>query len=100
MCNKLKKKNFLCLICGNKICQDEIISHSLKCTFADIIYINLQSMTILCFYDFQNFKIMHSLYTNEFNAGPNSNFISNEYNLNKENYKLALKNFICLNFNN
>ena len=100
MCNKLKKKNFLCLICGNKICQDEIISHSLKCTFADIIYINLQSMTILCFYDFQNFKVMHSLYTNEFNAGPNSNFISNEYNLNKENYKLALKNFICLNFNN
>ena len=98
MCNKLKKKNFLCLICGNKICQEEIISHSLKCTFTDIIYINLKSMTILCFYDFQNFKIMDSLYTNEFDDGPNPNFISNEYNLNKEKYNLVLKNFISLNF--
>ena len=98
MCNKLKKKNYLCLICGNKICQEEIISHSLKCTFTDILYINLKSMTILCFYDFQNFKVMDSLYTNEFDVGPDLNFISNEYILNKEKHNLILKNFVSLTF--
>ena len=98
ICKKPNKKNCLCIICGNKICQNHIINHTFKCTFSDIIYMNLQNMKLISFSNFQLLKNMFSVYTNEYNDEPNSEFISNEYNFNKDRYKLALKIFNCQDF--
>ena len=98
MCKKPNKNNCLCIICGNKICQSHIINHTFKCTFSDIIYMNLQNMKLISFSNFQLLKNMFSVYTNKYNDEPNSDFISNEYNFNKDRYKLALKIFNCQDF--
>ena len=98
LCNTIKKKNFLCLICGNKICLQDIINHVFKCTFSDIIYIDMQFTKLFSFYVYKDFKLLYSLYSNEFNEGPDIKFISNEYKLNKEKMKLALRSYVCMNF--
>ena len=98
ICKKNKKESMLCLICGNKMCIEEILSHVFKCTLSDIINIDLMSMKLLSFYDYKEIKLFYPLYTNEYNEGPNSTFITNEYNLNKEKIKLALRSFVSNDF--
>ena len=97
-CNKQYKQNYLCLICGNKICQECIFIHTVKCEYYDIIYIDLQTMKLIYIYNFQQIKLLSSLYTNKYNEEPNSDCISNDFYLNKEKYELVLKNFICNDF--
>ena len=98
VCKKMKKKTCLCLICGKKVCTEEIVNHNIKCTLSDNIYFDLQSMILFGHYNFGYFKLFDPIYTNEFNEAPNSNYITNEYNLNKEKVQLALKNYISRNF--
>ena len=98
ICQKLKKNNCVCLICGNKICLEDIINHVFKCTFSDIINIEMQTMKVFSFYDYKEFKSLYYLYTNEYNEGPDTKFISNEYNLNKDRIKLILKSFVCIDY--
>ena len=99
ICKQLNKKSFLCLVCGKKICQEELIDHTFKCTLSDIIYIDLQNMKLLCYYNYQYFKILFSVYTNEYNEEPKSDNISKEFNFSKEKYNIALKAYICRDFN-
>ena len=98
ICKKMKKNNCICLICGNKICFEDIILHVFQCTFSDIINIDMQTMKAFSFYDSKEFKSLYYLYTNENNEGPDTKFISNEYNLNKDKIKLALKSLICIDY--
>ena len=97
-CSTYKKLNYVCLICGNKMCQDEIIEHIFKCTLSDIIFIEMKTMKLIYFHHFKSFRLSYTLYTNEFGGGPSDNFISKEFILNKENYKYILRNYICLDF--
>ena len=98
ICKQMKKKTCLCLICGKKVCTEDITHHTFKCTLSDNIYFDLQSMILFGFYNFGFFKIFDFIYTKEFNEIPNSNYITNEFNLNKEKVQLALKNYISRNF--
>ena len=98
VCKQMKKKTCLCLICGKKVCTEEIVNHNIKCTFSDNIYYDLQSMILFGHYNFGYFKLFDPIYTKEFNESPNSNYITNEYDLNKEKVQLALKNYISRNF--
>ena len=97
-CSTYKKLNYVCLICGNKMCQDEIIEHIFKCTLSDIIFIEMKTMKLVYFHLFKSYRLSYALYTNEFGGGPTDNFISKEFILNKENYKYTLKNYICVDF--
>ena len=97
-CSTYKKLNYVCLICGNKMCQDEIIEHIFKCTLSDIIFIEMKTMKLIYFHHFKSFRLSYTLYTNEFGGGPTENFISKEFILNKENYKYTLRKYICLDF--
>ena len=63
-----------------------------------MFFLDLQSMILFGFYNFGYFKIFEPIYTKEFNESPNSKYITNEYNLDKENCQLALKNYISRNF--
>ena len=98
ICSRYKKINYICLICGNKMCQEEIIEHIFKCTLSDIILIEMKTMKLIYFHNFKSSRLSYTLYTNEFGGGPTENFISKEFVLNKENYKYTLKNYICLDF--
>ena len=98
ICNQLKRDTFLCLICGNKVCIEEIMHHTAKCTLSDNVFLDVQSMILFAYYNFGAFKIFDPIYTKEFNESPNSNYITNEYNLNEEKLQLALKNYISRNF--
>ena len=98
ICKKLKKKTCICLICGKKVCIEEIMHHTLRCTHSDNIFFDLQSMLLFSYYNFGYFKLFDPIYTNEFNESPNINYITNEYNLDKEKCQLALKNYISRNF--
>ena len=98
ICKQLKKKTCLCLICGKKVCTEDITHHTFKCTLSDNVFFDLQSMILFGFYNFGFFKIFDFIYTKEFNEVPNSNYITNEFNLNKEKVQLALKNYISRNF--
>ena len=98
ICHQIKKKTCVCLICGKKVCTDEIMHHTIRCTLSDNVYFDLQSMILFSYYNFGYFKIFDPIYTKEFNEAPNSNQITNEYNLNKEKVQLALKNYISRNF--
>jgi len=97
-CSLYKKINYVCLICGNKMCQDEIIEHIFKCTLSDIIFIELKTMKLVYFHNFKSYRLSYTLYTNEFGGGPTEDFITREFVLNKENYKYTLKNYVCLDF--
>ena len=98
VCKQMKKKTCLCLICGKKVCTEEIMHHTISCTLSDNIYFDLQSMVLFAHYNFRFFKVFDSIYTKDFNEAPNSNYITNEYNLNEEKVQLALKNYISRNF--
>ena len=98
VCKQMKKKTCLCLICGKKVCTEEIMHHTISCTLSDNVYFDLQSMVLFAHYNFRFFKVFDSIYTKDFNEAPNSNYITNEYNLNEEKVQLALKNYISRNF--
>ena len=98
ICKQMKKKTCVCLICGKKVCTEEIMHHTIRCTLSDNVYFDLQSMIVFAYYNFGYFKIFDPIYTKEFNEAPSSSHITNEYNLNKEKVQLALKNYISRNF--
>ena len=98
ICKEMKKKTSVCLICGKKVCTEEIMHHTIRCTLSDNVYFDLQSMIVFAYYNFGYFKIFDPIYTKEFNEAPSSSHITNEYNLNKEKVQLALKNYISRNF--
>ena len=98
ICKQIKTKTCICLICGKKVCTEEIMHHTIRCTLSDNVYFDMQSMILFSYYNFGYFKIFDPIYTKEFNEAPNSNNITNDYNLNKEKVQLALKNYISRNF--
>ena len=102
MCYKYTKHHFICLICGKKMCHsrtcNDYIEHLKDCTGDYCIYINMEDMQSFLCSDEKN-KILYPLYVNEAGVGPSEHEIGNEYNLSEENLQMALKNFICNDYN-
>ena len=102
ICHKTPKYFYICLICGNKICDsyfsDEFYDHVEECTGEYCIYLKIYDLeTALCYKHKK--KNLYPLFVNEAGVGPMEKEIGNEFNLSKEKLKITLRNFICHNFN-
>lgn len=102
ICHKTPKYFYICLICGNKICDsnfsDEFYDHVEECTGEYCIYLKIYGLeTALCYKHKK--KNLYPLFVNEAGVGPMEKEIGNEFNLSKEKLKITLRNFICHNFN-
>ena len=102
ICSKIAKYDYICLICGNKICHtkscNKFNEHRRYCCGNTCICIDMDDMKIMIF-SYLNSKTLFPIYVNKNGVGPNGYEIGDEYKLSKEKMKLALKNFICNDFN-
>ena len=101
-CNKISNDCFICLICGKKICHIpdvclDVKFHPISCIGQFCILIDFRTTRLYCL-KANLLKKFFYLYTNDSGAGPDKN-ITNEYHLNKEKVKLALRDYICLDYN-
>ena len=102
-CGKIHKGLFYCLICGQKICKNNglginsLLSHNNKCTGSYGIYFEITKMNIYVLTNEKLYKLS-PIYVNKTGTGPKGKDISNEYNLNKEKVKLAIRNYISNDF--
>lgn len=102
MCDKISKFNYICLICGNKICHtrqcNQFGEHAELCNGNNSIFINMDDMKIGVSVKLRFMFYMFPLYLNENGIGPNGYEMENEFVLSNENLKLALKNFVSYDF--
>ena len=104
ICGKIPKKALLCLICGEKVCNniidknDESIIHTIKCTGSYCIFVKLYKMKLIYVNRNGNKKKLFHIYVNKNGSGAKGNEISNEYNLNCEKVKFVLRNYLSKEF--
>ena len=103
ICSKISKYGYICLICGNKICNTSTCNnyddHIKKCCGDTSILIDMDNMKASIFTSYRNEKSCFPLYLNENGIGPKGYEIGNEYKLSKEKLKLAIKIYSCNDFN-
>lgn len=103
MCNNYSKYYYICLICGEKICNtkicDQILKHIENCGGESGIFIYI-STTSLFLVKFKSAKRnnLYPLYVNESGVGPNEYEIGNEFNLSQDKYNSAIKTYISNDF--
>ena len=103
ICNNYTKYYYICLICGEKVCNtkicDKILKHVDSCGGGSGIFIYI-STTSLCLVKSISTKRnnLYPLYVNESGVGPNEYEIGNEFNLSQEKYNNALKIYISNDF--
>ena len=110
ICNKIEKNSFICLICGEKICDkfssrkrdlDTIshIKHIYECCVDSCIYMELNSSKLYYIDLREDIKLkLYPLYVDQTGAGPENREITKEFNLSKEKLKLTLLNYVCNDF--
>ena len=98
-CSQITRQYYICLICGNKICQinNEYTEHIKNCNGKYCIFLDMANMEISIFSK-NKFKTLYPLYVNDAGVGPSSIEIGNEFKLSKEKLSLALRTFICNDF--
>ena len=102
-CSKTSKYDYICLICGNKICHtkscNKHFEHIKECSGYISIFIDMDNMKIVIESSagISNFTL--PLYVNKNGVGPNGYEMSNEFNLSLEKIKLTIKNYACNDFN-
>ena len=110
-CNKESFKNFICLFCGEKICNNKecLFKHINSCMKDLNMFIDAQTMRLYCvkkFYIIYDkdlieekivFKTFYPLYTNSNGDCPDMK-IFNEFKLNNEKINTAVRDFLCFNF--
>ena len=106
ICQRIPKNSFLCLICGQKICQNDIIYHNRNCSNNIGLFIYTNNMNIYLFNGKFALRKLYPIYVNKAGNGPeiraiSTEFksISNEFKLSKENLKTALRDYVCNDFN-
>ena len=106
ICQIIPKRSFYCLICGEKICQNDAYYHIRNCSNNYTLFIDTNSMNIYYHDGRYNIKKLYPIYVNKAGNGPeiraiSSEFksISNEFKLSIENLKTALKDYVCKDFN-
>ena len=98
-CSKTSKYDYICLICGNKICHtkscNKHFEHIKECSGYISIFIDMDNMKIVIESSagISNFTL--PLYVNKNGVGPNGYEMSNEFNLSLEKKKLTIKNYAC-----
>ena len=103
VCNDYSKYYYICLICGEKVCNtkicDKIVRHVDSCGGGSGIFIYI-STTSLCLIKSKSAKRnnLFPLYVNESGVGPNEYEIGNEFKLSQEKYNNALKTYISNDF--
>ena len=106
ICGKTPKKAMLCLICGEKVChssrlgfnQDELLSHTSKCTGSYGMFIKLYKMKLFYINNKGRKKRLFPIYVNKNGIGAKGEEIGGEFNLSKEKLKLMLKNYLSNDF--
>ena len=100
MCKQITKYSFICLICGDKVCKEnlnDIRNHTRMCGGNFCIFVDMDNMNLLlCNVD--SLKRLFPIYINETGTGPKGSEIGKEFNLNHEKLHLAIKNFVCNDF--
>ena len=100
ICSEVTKNFYICLICGNKICNtiqcNNYYIHSLKCGGKYCIFIDINDGKVSIFDG--SLKEYTSLYINKEGVGPHSRKIDNEFKLNKEKEQKYFRNFISYDF--
>ena len=100
ICKRVKKYSFICLICGDKVCKEslnDIANHTRMCGGKYCIFVDMDNMNLsLCNID--SLKQLFPIYINETGNGPKRSEIGREFNLNHEKLNLAIKNFVCNDF--
>jgi hypothetical protein len=99
MCSKTSKYDYICLICGNKICHtkscNKYIEHIRNCCGKSGIVIDMDNMKIKLVLSIGKLYSSFPLYVNENGVGPNEYEMGNEFYLSSEKLKLAIKNYSC-----
>ena len=102
MCKNNTKYYYICLICGEKICNtkicDRMVKHASECGGGSGAYIDIGNAKLTYIKPKKERKDFYSLYVNDSGVGPNDNHIGNEFYLSKEKYKLALKDYVSNDF--
>ena len=102
MCSKCSKYNYICLICGNKICHTNscnlFIKHAESCNGNNSIFIDMDDMRICISVKLRYMQYIFPLYLNENGIGPSGYEMENEFILSNENLKLAFKNFVSYDY--
>ena len=102
-CSKKSRYFFICLICGNKICNtincNQYSNHTMNCGGRYCIMIDMDNAKISITQNNGSKKDLSSLYINDEGIGPKENKIGKEFNLSKEKENIFFKNFICYDFN-
>ena len=103
ICSKKSIYYFVCLICGNKICHtyscNNSYKHIKKCCRNTSIFIDMDNMKACVKDSYINSKYLFPLYVNENGEGPTGSEIGKEFKLSQEKIKLAIKHYVCNDFN-
>ena len=102
-CNNYSKYYYICLICGQKICEtkicDLVLKHVDKCGGGSGIFVHISNLRLfLIKSSSKKKKNLYPLYVNESGVGPSGYEIENEYKLSLEKYNLALKDYVSNDF--
>ena len=102
ICSKHSKYNYICLICGNKVCHtrecNQFGKHAELCNGNNSIFIDMKKMKICHTIKNRFMGYIYPLYVNENGIGPNGYEMENIYKLSKENLKTTIKNFVSYEF--
>ena len=100
ICHKIPRNAFLCLICGDKICKNnlgDISKHTIMCGNKNCIFLDMDKTEIFIFkLDFpDNIKLnLFPIYLNDAGVGPKDYIIERNFNLSHEKLNQAIKIFI------
>ena len=107
-CKKKNLSSYLCLLCGNKICNDincdfgdiskkddkkTLLYHAQKCWSGDGIFLDIQNTEIIYISRRKIIKSNIFIYMNNFGETLKKGLMSAEYKLNKDELKKAIMNF-------
>ena len=101
-CHKSLKFNFICLICGEKICHtsscNEVEKHAKECGGKTGIFVNMDDLK---YYYCNNSKKnnVFSIYVNEVGIGPSGYELGANYYLCKNNVKKIISSFVSDDYN-
>ena len=102
LCCKCSKYNYICLICGNKVCHtrecNQFGKHAELCNGNNSIFIDMDNMKICFSVKYRMMAYTFPLYANENGIGPNGYEMENKFKLSNENLKSTIKNFVSYDF--
>ena len=102
VCKNIPKHSFLCLICGEKVCNpednDHFYLHMDKCSDKYCIFVDMNNMKLKYTDIFERQNKLYPIYVNKAGTGPKGYEISNDFNLSEETLKTVIKNYVTKDF--